>query len=101
MKIALIDSPVPIGCGIFQEFQYVTRSGIVQYPRATSKSLGGHAILACGFDDRRKLIKFKNSWGPNWGQHGYGYLSYSYINNFMRDAWVAKDHSVTTKMYRD
>jgi len=101
LKTSLVTSPIPIGVGIFQEFQYVSRSGIIQYPRTTSKSLGGHAILACGFDDRRQLIKFKNSWTTNWGQHGYGYLTYSYINNFMWDAWAAKDHSVTTEMYRN
>ena len=101
LKSALTKSPIPIGVGIFQEFQYVSTSGIVQYPRATSKSLGGHAILACGFDDKRELIKFKNSWSTKWGQHGYGYLTYSYINNFMWDAWMAIDHSVTQEMYRN
>lgn len=101
LKIALQDGPVAIGVAIFQEFQYVSSSGIIQYPRATSQMLGGHAVCAVGYDDVRKLIKFKNSWGTNWGQNGYGYLQYNYINNYMWDAWVAVDHAVTQEMYRN
>ena len=61
---------------------------------------GGHAICVCGYDNKKKLIKFKNSWGDSWGEKGYGYLHYSYIENYMWDAWACKDLSVTKEMLK-
>ncbi|EQC45824.1 papain family cysteine protease [Bacteriovorax sp. BSW11_IV] len=42
----------------------------------------GHAILLVGYDDVKKQFLFKNSWGPKWGQEGYGVIGYDYIENF-------------------
>jgi C1A family cysteine protease len=61
---------------------------------------GGHAICFVGYDSKKKLIKFKNSWGTNWGDNGYGYLPYNYINDFCWDAWAVKDINVTKEMLK-
>ena len=52
--------PVPIGVACFLEIFYAGRDGIVAYPANPNQMYGGHAILACGYDDTRKLVKFKN-----------------------------------------
>lgn len=56
---------------------------------------------SCGFNNSTKLIKFKNSWNTNWGQNGYGYLSYDYINNYLWDAWACDDLQMTTDMLKE
>ena len=55
---------------------------------------GGHAVVAIGYDDNRKIgkdkgaIKIRNSWGTQWGQNGYGWLPYSYIEaGLAEDFW--------------
>jgi C1A family cysteine protease len=60
-------------------------------PKASERSLGGHAICAVGYDEKAKLIKFKNSWSAAWGDAGYGFLPYAYIDKYMTDAWSAVD----------
>jgi len=40
------------------------------------QQLGGHAITLIGFDDDRQAFKLVNSWGPKWGDRGFGWLSY-------------------------
>jgi C1A family cysteine protease len=100
LKAALVERPIPIGVACFREIFYVGSDGIVPYPANPNEMYGGHAICAVGYDDSRKLIKFKNSWGPYWGQGGYGYLPYSYINDFMWDAWTCNDLSVTRDMLK-
>ena len=40
-----------------------------------------HGVCLVGWDDATKNFKFINSWGTQWGQGGYGYLPYSYIEN--------------------
>jgi len=91
---------VPIGVGVFIEMFYAQKDGIVHDPRNPEKMYGGHAICAVGYDDSKQLVKFKNSWGTGWGQNGYGYLSYNYINNYMWDAWTCDDIVVTKEMLK-
>ncbi|MEK2690768.1 C1 family peptidase [Bdellovibrio sp. GT3] len=45
-------------------------------------SCGGHAILLVGYDDQRRLFMFKNSWGPKWGNQGYGYVTFDHVDNY-------------------
>ena len=99
LKIALVDSPVIIAVPVFEEWAMPVK-GVIDYPADSSNVLGGHAICAVGYDDNTGLIKFKNSWSKYWGNGGYGYLSYSYINDFLWSAWVAKDISVTKEMLK-
>lgn len=100
LKVALNTAPVPIGVACFLEIFYTGRDGVVDYPAYPETMYGGHAILAVGYDDTTQRIKFKNSWGESWGENGYGYLPYSYIDDFMWDAWAAKDHAVTNDMLK-
>lgn len=71
-------------------------TGIVPDPTCFQRSIGGHAITACGYNDSSPYykndghVKFKNSWGT-WGLKGYGYLSYKYIKKNMIDAFSAVD----------
>ena len=82
--------PCAIGVEVFEGFLN-TRTGVVPLPGKNETSLGGHAICAVGYDDRRKLIKFKNSWSSQWGQKGLGLLPYAYIERYMMDAWCSVD----------
>ena len=95
-----IYGPIPIGVLCFDEIFNVGNNGIVSYPRNPNDYIGGHAICITGFTNDN-LFKFKNSWGVNWGENGYGYLSYKYIKDFMLDAWVVEDINVKTDLLRD
>lgn len=45
--------------------------------------LGGHAMVICGWDDNRDggAWKVMNSWGTDWHDNGYGWISYDYLDN--------------------
>lgn len=87
---ALSKQPIPIGIECFSEFETVGEDGIVPLPKDTNNSLGGHAICLVGYDDEKRLLKFKNSWGTGWGQNGYGYITYDYFSHII-DAWTCLD----------
>jgi len=40
-----------------------------------------HAMVITGFSDQLKMFVVRNSWGTDWGEDGYGYLPYSYVEN--------------------
>jgi len=100
LKIALKDGPVPIGIPCFYEIFFVGSDGYVPYPENPYDVWGGHAVCAVAYNDKSGLIKFKNSWGKDWGADGYGYLPYLYVEDFLWDAWASKDISVTKNMLK-
>jgi C1A family cysteine protease len=100
MKVALANGPVVIGIPCFREIFSVGSSGYIPYPSDPNTIYGGHAICIVGFSDSKELVTFKNSWGPGWGNKGYGILPYKYINDFLWDAWACKDLQVTHEMLK-
>ena len=75
--------PFVFGIQIFESFesQQVARTGIVPMPKPGEQCLGGHAVLAVGYDDHKGTLTVRNSWGENWGDHGYFHLPYGYATN--------------------
>lgn len=79
---------VVFGFAVFANISQTGRDGRV--PKPQGKPVGGHAVLAVGFNEVRQEVIFKNSWGPNWGERGYGYLPYEYFKQgLVADAWTA------------
>jgi len=100
-KIALAqDGPFVMGIPCFYDFFFVKGDGTVPDPADGEKNYGGHAVCVVGYDDNRKLLKFKNSWSKFWGQGGYGYISYDYFDKYSWGSWACKDISVTREMLK-
>lgn len=75
--------PVAFGFVVYaaMESPEVEQSGILPMPDLQDKPLGGHAVLAVGYDDAKEMIIVRNSWGAAWGDDGYFYMPYAYISN--------------------
>jgi C1A family cysteine protease len=84
--------PIVFGISVYESFESenVAKSGIVPLPKNDERMLGGHAIVLVGYDEEKRLFTFRNSWGENWGDKGYGYLPYEYVcdKNLSTDFWV-------------
>ena len=50
--------------------------------------IGGHAMIAVGYDNARQAFRIQNSWGRNWGDGGYGWFSYEFWKRSARVAYV-------------
>lgn len=64
-------------------------SGQVPVPAAGEKMLGGHEVLAYGYDQDRNVVLVRNSWGKDWGLGGNFELPFGYFtgDNVM-DMWI-------------
>lgn len=92
--------PVNIGFYVFQSI-YDSNSGDIPYPSLEEVYLGGHAVLLVGYDDNKEIknrrtgeatvgaFLIRNSWGTRWGELGYGWLPYDYIQDGLADDFWA------------
>ncbi len=85
-------TPFVFGFVAFESFEgeKVAKDGMLQMPRQGEKKMGQHAVLAVGYDDKRRVIIARNSWGENWGEKGYFYIPYSYLlrEELASDFWA-------------
>jgi hypothetical protein len=71
---------------------YKANNGIIDMLSSSSSIIENRAVFALGYDDKKKLLIFRNSWGRQWGDKGYGYLPYQYFIDHLQDAWFAQPY---------
>jgi C1A family cysteine protease len=86
--------PFVFGFSVYESFesQAVAATGDVPMPKPTEQFLGGHAVMAVGYDNEDSLFVCRNSWGDGWGDAGYFYMPYAYLldNNYSSDFWTIR-----------
>jgi C1A family cysteine protease len=95
LKQCLADGfPFVFGFSVYESFETaeVAKSGIMPMPGMSEHMLGGHAVMAVGYDDSKKCIIVRNSWGESWGDGGYFYMPYEYVQSakLSQDFWTIR-----------
>jgi C1A family cysteine protease len=84
--------PFVFGFTVYESFESeaVAKTGVVNIPKKSERVIGGHAVMAVGYDDRKKRFTVRNSWGTGWGQKGYFTMPYDYLadRNLSDDLWT-------------
>lgn len=82
--------------------------GEIPFPTEGDTVQGGHAVLAVGYDDAKKIgaaqgaLLIRNSWGTAWGAAGYGWLPYAYVlKGLANDFWsLMQSEFVDTDLFK-
>ena len=86
--------PFVFGFSVYESFEgpQVAKSGVVPMPSSSEKQLGGHAVLAVGYDDAQQRFIVRNSWGKGWGAKGYFTMPYAYLadGDLAADFWTIR-----------
>ena len=95
MKACLAEGfPFVFGFTVYDSFEssLVSKTGRVNMPEKSEKVLGGHSVLAVGYDDKAKRFIVRNSWGEDWGLNGYFTMPYDYLTeeNLSDDFWTIR-----------
>ncbi len=86
--------PFIFGFSVYESFEseIVAQTGIVPMPAKDERLVGGHAVMAAGYDDSTQQFIIRNSWGDAWGQNGYCLMPYEYLTNthLASDFWTIR-----------
>lgn len=86
--------PFVFGLSVYESFESaaVAKTGKMLMPKPREKMLGGHAVMAVGYDDAKKAFIVRNSWGDKWGIKGYFMMPYEYLleENLSADFWTIR-----------
>ena len=106
--------PSMFGFTVYDSISQAEKDGKIPYPGSGEQVLGGHAMVVTGYDDKMKIkntgekglqttgaFLIRNSWGPKWGDEGYGWLPYDYVTNGLAIDWwtLIKNEWVDTGMF--
>ncbi len=87
--------PCMFGFTVYTSFPRVGDGQVdVPMPQPRERRAGGHAVVAVGYDDARAIgqargaLLIRNSWGTAWGDKGYGWMPYAYVERGLAvDFW--------------
>lgn len=102
--------PSMFGFTVYSSYTQARTTGKIPYPTPGEERVGGHAVVAVGYNDDMKIenlnvdpplettgaLLIRNSWGTGWGSEGYGWLPYKYVLeglavdwwSLLRNEWV-------------
>lgn len=96
--------PSMFGFTVYASISDVSATGAIPMPAPHESTVGGHAVMAVGYDDGKQVthpsthesttgaLLIRNSWGTAWGEAGYGWLPYAYVTSHLaEDFWVMTD----------
>ncbi len=107
--------PSMFGFTVYSSYTQAASTGKIPYPTPGEKVVGGHAVMAVGYDNGIKIkntslgavettgaILIRNSWGKGWGDAGYGWLSYDYVLKGLAVDWwsLLKNEWVDTGQFK-
>lgn len=82
--------PVMLAFGVYASFSNVGSDGLAPVPNPQNYNdpndpidpfYGGHEVVIIGFDEEKRLYTIANSWGSDWGDNGFFYVPYEFIEN--------------------
>lgn len=86
--------PFVFGFSVYESFmsQATATTGLATMPKSSERLLGGHAVMAVGYDDVAQMFIVRNSWGTRWGKAGYFFMPYAYLESreLSDDFWTIR-----------
>lgn len=105
--------PAMFGFTVYSSIAQAEGTGKIPFPCRNERVLGGHAVVAVGYDDNMEIrnadcdvatkgaLLIRNSWGEGWGDGGYGWLPYEFLHKELSvDFWsMLKQEWVDTRQF--
>ncbi len=82
-QLAVKKIPVVFGFNVYKNFESkaTAATGVMAMPKPWSRVIGGHCVAFVGYDNARNAFEVRNSWSPDWGDHGYFWMPYEFAGD--------------------
>ncbi len=95
VKTVLAEGSPVVGGFLVHDSFYDYQGGIYSHPRGAE--LGGHAMCVVGYDDDKRAFLIVNSWGEDWGEDGFMWMSYDLFPKLNTSGCLVMIDHVDTK----
>jgi C1A family cysteine protease len=86
--------PFVLGFTVYESFEgaAVAKSGVVPMPSHGEAIVGGHCVVAVGYENSKRVFLIRNSWGKGWGVKGYCTMPFEYLLSpqYASDFWTIR-----------
>ncbi|MFA6599620.1 MAG: C1 family peptidase [Candidatus Omnitrophota bacterium] len=84
--------PFVFGFAVYESFESdkVAKTGVAHMPKPGERQLGGHAVMAVGYEQKTQRFLVRNSWGGKWGKKGYFTMPFEYLETLSDDFWTIR-----------
>jgi hypothetical protein len=89
--IHALNAEFPVPIGLRWPHERAIQAGVLSAQRPLPGA--AHAVTLVGYESKTGRLEdtqfvFKNSYGPRWGQGGYGRVTHAYLQQHLLDAYV-------------
>ena len=81
-------NPVIVELQITNEFKNLQHTRMWNFSEGDKTPAGTHFVTVVGYDENRKMFELLNSWGREWGNGGYIWISYDDFGNLATNGYV-------------
>lgn len=67
-----------------------SRTGVYEWDGQAGEPDSGHAVIIVGYDDNRQAFRLMNSWGRDWGDEGFLWISYESVTKLVGEAYTMR-----------
>ncbi|HWE84780.1 MAG TPA: C1 family peptidase [Terracidiphilus sp.] len=86
--------PFVLGFTAYDSFESdeVAKTGVLSMPASGEGVVGGHCVLAVGYNSIARTFLIRNSWGASWGKNGYFTMPFEYLQDsqLSSDFWTIR-----------
>ncbi len=87
-KAIMRGNPVVVEMQITNEFKNLHQTRYWQASSGDTTPAGTQFVVVVGYDEERKAVELLNSWGREWGNGGYIWVSYDDFSNLATNGYV-------------
>jgi C1A family cysteine protease len=81
-----VGNVVVVGFELWEEFELLEDEGELDLPNVNDLNGSHHAVAIVGYSEQRQRVLLRNSWASDWGDGGYAWLPYDFVDQLVLEA---------------